>query len=617
MTFLPIVERELRVSARKRSTFWVRIVAALVALVIGSGFLLLTLAGFGFGTVSLGRGLFATLTWLSLAAALSAGLFFTSDCLSEEKREGTLGLLFLTDLCGYDVVLGKLLATSLRCFYALLAVLPILATTLLMGGVTGGQFWKTSLALVNAMFLSLAAGLFVSALSRDSQKALAGTLFLMVLLAATGPLCQAALAAVNPGSYYPLLRLSSPVYLFTTADTWGNSDFWTGLLLNQVVAWLLLGCTCAVLPRAWQEKASRTSSGKSWSHGWRFGGTRRRARLREKLIDLNPVFWLACRERWQAVALWVMTLLTAGGVAAIFTSGVDPTIWLAWNYFGGALTLVIYLGLASQAGRFFIEAQRSGLTELLLATPLTARSIVQGQWRALVRMFAAPLALFLLAQLFATYGQQMAWGRMAATVPAPTPGVITPGTTNGASVTTATAVAPVMTTTSGAATTFTFSAVGSSAPRGLLPFAASLGGTLTLLANFAALAWFGMWMGLTSKSTNLATLKTILFVQIIPWFVIYFASMMIFVLFLIPQFMSKVAAKAPQVMTLWYPLIFGIVTTVLSLAKDAWLGLWARKKLHSEFRGRAAQLVSPLRLPLPPPLPPAGAPPVIAPGALT
>ena len=133
-----------------------RVVAALVALVIRSGFLILSLIGtFGFGTASLGKGLFGTLTWLSLAVALSAGLFFTSDCLSEEKREGTIGFLFLTDLRGYDVVLGKLLATSLRGLYALLAVFPILAVTLLMGGVTGAHFWKTALALINALFFSL------------------------------------------------------------------------------------------------------------------------------------------------------------------------------------------------------------------------------------------------------------------------------------------------------------------------------------------------------------------------------------------------------------------------------------------------------------------------------
>src|SRR5712691_815325 len=162
MSVLPIVRRELRVAARKRSTFWLRVAAAITAVVLGSGCLIV--GGWQrIGTAQMGSMLFYALTWLSLPAVLSAGLFFTSDCLSEEKREGTLGFLFLTDLRGYDVVLGKLLATSLRAFYALLAVFPILAVTLLMGGVTGAHFWKTVLALVNALFVSLSAGLFVSA----------------------------------------------------------------------------------------------------------------------------------------------------------------------------------------------------------------------------------------------------------------------------------------------------------------------------------------------------------------------------------------------------------------------------------------------------------------------
>ncbi len=197
MTFLPIVERELRVASRKRSTFWLRVGAATVAMVIGSGCLLLT-ATTPLRTAGLGSVLFGALSWMGVAVALPAGLFFTSDCLSEEKREGTLGLLFLTDLRGHDVAAGKLLATSLRGFYAFLAIVPILAVTLLMGGVTGAQMWRTSLALLNALFCSLAAGLLVSALSRDSQKALGGALLLLLLLTFGGPLTDAAVAGLKP-----------------------------------------------------------------------------------------------------------------------------------------------------------------------------------------------------------------------------------------------------------------------------------------------------------------------------------------------------------------------------------------------------------------------------------
>src|SRR5207244_7389871 len=124
------------------------------------------------------------------------------------------------DLRGYDVVLGKLLATSLRGFYALLAVFPILAVTLLMGGVTGMQLWKTSLALVNALFISLAAGLFVSAISRDSQKALVATLLLVVLLVGGAPLIDSVIAGLSSSSFNPNLSFFSPGYLFMAAGAW-------------------------------------------------------------------------------------------------------------------------------------------------------------------------------------------------------------------------------------------------------------------------------------------------------------------------------------------------------------------------------------------------------------
>jgi ABC-type transport system involved in multi-copper enzyme maturation permease subunit len=265
MTFLPIVTRELGVAARKRSTFWLRIAAALVAVVIGVGCLMLTKVGL-FGTSSLGHVLFGVLTWISVAAALSAGLFFTSDCLSEEKREGTLGFLFLTDLKGYDVAGGKLLATSMRGFYALLAVLPILAVTLLMGGVAGAQFWKTSLALFNALFCSLAVGLFVSAISRDSQKALGATLALLLLFIFGGPLGDAIFAGITKQGFNPVLSLSSPAYVFRTAGYWGRTPYWLGLLITQAIAWLSFAMASALIPRTWQEKAAANrTDNKSWA----------------------------------------------------------------------------------------------------------------------------------------------------------------------------------------------------------------------------------------------------------------------------------------------------------------------------------------------------------------
>src|SRR5437762_7989497 len=116
-----------------------------------------------------GLELFTLLSVCAFAFALVAGLRSTADCLSSEKREGTLGLLFLTDLKGYDVVLGKLAATSLGAFYAVLAVVPMLAVPLLIGGVTPGEFGRMAIVAINTLFFSLSIGICISALSRSAR----------------------------------------------------------------------------------------------------------------------------------------------------------------------------------------------------------------------------------------------------------------------------------------------------------------------------------------------------------------------------------------------------------------------------------------------------------------
>lgn len=151
MTFLPIVARELRVAARRGSTYWLRTGAALLVLVLGTWvFLMMHNAP----PKEIAPVLFGILAGTAVLYCLLAGVRSTADCLSAEKREGTLGLLFLTDLKGYDVVFGKLAATSVNALYGVLAVVPMLAIPLLMGGVAPAEFGRMALVAVNTLFFS-------------------------------------------------------------------------------------------------------------------------------------------------------------------------------------------------------------------------------------------------------------------------------------------------------------------------------------------------------------------------------------------------------------------------------------------------------------------------------
>jgi hypothetical protein len=302
---------------------------------------------------------------------------------------------------------------------------------------------------------------------------------------------------------------------------------------------------------------------------------KRRLALREKLLGRNPVLWLACRERWQLPVVWLLTILVLVCFVAMLLSDLPTQMWFLWSYIGNAVTLIFYLGTASQAGRFFVEARRSGLIELLLAAPLNGREIVQGQWRALVRMFALPVTLFLCVQLTATtLSQQAVWGVMA-------------------------------------------NAGGPGWEDLVLALLGGLAGAATTGANLIALCWFGMWMGMTSRNANFATLKTILFVQIIPWFVITFASYLVSALVLMPVFMqassgSGATAAITRRMA-WFPFLIVAVSGLLALAKDVFYVWLARKQLNSQFREMAVRIVSPIHVaPVAPPRPPVAAPAVSA-----
>ncbi len=609
MTVLPVVARELRIAARKRSNFWLRVVAALTGVIGGGAFMALSTVR-GVGAATLGGVLFGALTWLALAAALSAGLFFTSDCLSEEKREGTLGFLFLTDLRGYDVAGGKLLASSMRGFFALLAVFPVLAVTLLMGGVTGAQFWKTSLALVNALFFSLAAGLLVSALSRDAQKALGATLLMLLLWVLGGPVGDAIVAGVKKRAFNPALSLSSPGYAFWTAGGWGRTFYWQSLGTSHALGWVWFGLASFLVPRLWQERAPKTerlkcwkaeklklgAAGMTWGYCWKYGGAARRARLRRKLIDRDPVLWLACRERWQSLGIWAVSILAAGGFAVLVTK-LPAEAWMVWSYAGGFLMLVLYLWAASQACRFFVEARRSGLTELLLASPVNEEQIVQGQWLALVRMFALPVMLLVGVQMVGAGLSQASWRRIASQIPT--------ATRSGAGSLTNSASQQVVVVTGTVSVT---SGVGPSLATTRLPAGTTIlapaAAALTTIGNLIALCWFGMWMGLTSRNVALATLQTFAFVQVIPWFVITFAASLMSWWLLMPWLFKSGFAQTPGWFA-WWPLLSAALAALLSVGKDIGFFVWSRKRLYLAFPGQPGCVA--LR-PLPPPVP---APPVI------
>src|SRR5688572_19533306 len=103
MVVLPVIERELRVAARRRGTYNTRLWAVTGAVAI----ILWQFLRFRSGSATAstqGREMFVSLALLAFVFAFIAGARNTADCISQEKRDGTFGLLFLTDMSAADLL---------------------------------------------------------------------------------------------------------------------------------------------------------------------------------------------------------------------------------------------------------------------------------------------------------------------------------------------------------------------------------------------------------------------------------------------------------------------------------------------------------------------------------
>jgi ABC-type transport system involved in multi-copper enzyme maturation permease subunit len=467
MNFLPIAERELRVAARKRTTFWIRLSAALLTLIIAAGMLLI-FSNLGGPMPNTGRVLFSILAWMAFAYAFAAGVFLTADSLSEEKREGTLGLLFLTDLRGYDVVLGKLAATSLHAVYGVVASFPILAISLLLGGLLAREFWTGILAILNMLFVSLAAGLLASTCAREALLAMNYSVVFLGIVVGLPYVVDVVLARANGAAFSIQAGVASTLHPFLIATGPVRGGYWLSLILSNAAGWLFLALAAWRVRRTWQEQPVKSTTKKlDMAHS---------SDEAERRTE-EPIVWLAGRSK--RFRLWVLlpVLGIVGLISYLLSTGpVALTIAMGLT---NILGLLLYLWMTAHATRFSVDGVRTGAFELILCTPMPPSEIVRGQWIAYMRTFGVPLFFLIFAeQVLAS----MQWVGMG----------------------------------------FTASAYA---------VANQVNSAITSITTAGAIGWFGMWMGLRSRKQHMAVIKTFVFVFVLPAIAIAIVQMFLMIAF--------------------------------------------------------------------------------------
>jgi ABC-type Na+ efflux pump permease subunit len=394
----PIAHRELLVQARSKGLYRGRIVTSIVLLCWGAIF-----GGiYQFGGLGAAGQMFPVFGSMLLMLSLFGGSQATADSISFEKREGTLGLLFLTPLKSADIVVGKLVSNGLPLAYIAITSFPLLSLILVAGGVQGRDLISLFAATLATLYFSTSAGLFVSSLGMDRKRVASNVSWLtLVYWMAPRALVEYMRSHAFPTWAWKSLLFFSPP--FTQGPPLAPGEAIISIAGALVLGSLFLLGAWYYVPRRWQDKAERGE--RSWRVRWRqhwYGRPELRAAWRRKLLDEGPFYWLCARDRWKVVANVVITMLFlagAGWIAFAAVPGGGAVVTLASCV--AAITFLQKVGFATAAANQLIDEHEQGTLELILSTPLTPRDILRGQWRAIVHQNRWPYAAILAMQIFA------------------------------------------------------------------------------------------------------------------------------------------------------------------------------------------------------------------------
>lgn len=412
MNALPVIHRELRSQARQAFTYWMRVAGAGAVLAMAVFFAL----NVGLQPDS-GSPLFSTLHGVLHVSIWVLVPLLAADSLSRERREGTLGLLFLTPLKARDIVVAKGTVHGLRALTLLLSAVPVTMLPALLGGVAWRQAVASICINLTAIGLALAAALLASATAKSWLRALLGAYVWSAALAVG--LCHALIAFLTLALNRPVrsdfqtgfqlaIGINPEFFLYSYYYRFGQSFLSAttsaqlfhatliaavlALLVSLLVLLFALGVAAWMTRRSWRELPphpltvwlQRTLCSPIVMQGVL-------QRWMNRSLARNPIGWLQRRAWSGRLVIWswlaVMVSLYSWmlGYSNLYLRSID--------YIHGFMGWLLVLSLAFSAAGSFRRERETGLLELLLVSPLNEWQLVFGRLRGLWGQFLPSIGL--------------------------------------------------------------------------------------------------------------------------------------------------------------------------------------------------------------------------------
>lgn len=388
MNLLPLIERELRVALRKRQPVSSRFRTAILCTALALGYILLNI---DVNPGKTGPRVHALLCIICLIIAfrtpqLVAGSF------ADERRNQTLGFLFLSGLSPGEIFLSKLFSAAMIAFNSMLAIFPLLALPFVIGGVSFDLFLATVCGVPNLLLFVLAVTMLASVLAKDDGMALMLSRVFTVVICTFSLITYTLLArkGATPSAGWLWLSPAYCPYLLFTGLKGGTAAYWSSWIFTLAWSCLCLAAAGLGLKRLWRRYQEGTESrfvGRFWQ-GLSHGSIRFRRRAKKTWMDVNPFVWAAARDRVGRLLGWTAFFMVIA-IWLICWALWPSSVLVSFNFLlvAGALNIMLSWIVDYSAAKTLTEPRHDGTYELMLTTPLNPSDIVWGELEALQILF--------------------------------------------------------------------------------------------------------------------------------------------------------------------------------------------------------------------------------------
>jgi ABC-type transport system involved in multi-copper enzyme maturation permease subunit len=402
---LPLLRKELVEQSARRRTYLVRVAyAAVLFTIFLAAFADLARYARGNPWSMLGRGreMFAMLVGVQFGGIYLFLPALMSGVLTAEKERGSLGLLFLTRLKPWEIVLEKYLGRLVPMFTFLLLSLPLLAVCYAYGGISPDYLLCGAWVLVLTCLQVGAWSLMLSCFCRTTVQAFLCS-YLLGLLLYFGPVLMATLLLwLLEGHTYgghdleETLFILFPVYVFSELST--GWDWVAGSVPILVSTLIFLALARAfVVRRAFVQPRNRLRGvfrrlDAFWERlNSRLGGIFI-VREPDTLPEDRPVAWREVSRKSLGKVSYLFRVLVLVEVPTLCMAGV---VLVEGSFRGECQPLELFaallwvlgvLALAAASANAVVSERADGTLDVLLVTPIRGRELVLQKMRGIRRL---------------------------------------------------------------------------------------------------------------------------------------------------------------------------------------------------------------------------------------